>query len=117
MGQHTCHVPQCKAACPPRHLMCAAHWFKVPGHLQADVYATARARNPNVDASWGPWWRHQAMAIAHVMRKDTLPAPETPVTEAQHAQLDRIDKWEAKELAFADSLEVRDVKKPETTED
>ena len=47
-------------------LMCRSCWAKVPADLQAEVYRTVRLRGAAVDASWAPWWRAQARAIAHV---------------------------------------------------
>lgn len=70
MTRHTCHLPGCEVACPPRHLYCRAHWDRVPRELQEAVYATVKLRNPEaVDASWAPWWRAQAQATAAVLRQ------------------------------------------------
>lgn len=66
MSEHHCHALGCKAACPPRWLMCGPCWAKVPLDLQREVYRTVRLRGPVVDATWAPWWRAQARAIAHV---------------------------------------------------
>ena len=46
--------------------MCATCWRLVPPDLQAEVYRTVVLRGPTCDASWAPWWRAQARAIAHV---------------------------------------------------
>lgn len=63
---HHCHRLGCKAACPPRWLMCKPCWSLVPADLQAEVYRTVGMRGTSVDATWAPWWRAQARAIAHV---------------------------------------------------
>jgi hypothetical protein len=34
--------------------------------MQAEVYRTVGMRGKLVDASWAPWWRAQAEAIAYV---------------------------------------------------
>lgn len=65
-GGHHCHALGCKRACPPRWLMCGVCWAKVPADLQAEVYRTVKLRGPRCNATWAPWWRAQAMAIAHV---------------------------------------------------
>lgn len=38
----------------------------VPKPLQDEVYRTVRLRARVIDATWAPWWRAQARAIAHV---------------------------------------------------
>ena len=37
-----CFAVGCDSCIPRSMLMCRAHWRLVPGHLQADVYATWR---------------------------------------------------------------------------
>lgn len=64
--KHTCHALGCKRACPPRMLMCGPCWALVPRDLQVEVCRTVKLRGPLIDASWAPWWRAQAKAIAHV---------------------------------------------------
>ncbi len=115
MGAHHCHLPGCKAACPPRFLMCPYHWFMLPGHLMTDVYATVNKRGPSFDATWAPWWRAQAAAIGWVLHKIAsdpnrvrglaLP-PEVTADEETFRRF--IDKFEAREAAFADILEKKD---------
>ncbi len=61
---HHCHALGCATACPP--LMCGPCWARVPPDLQREVYRTVRLRAEVIDASWAPWWRAQARAIAHV---------------------------------------------------
>lgn len=114
MGRHHCHLPGCTTSCAPRFLMCPKHWFMLPGHLMADVYATVRQRGPNVDATWAPWWRAQGVAITYVLRKLgedpaqlqglALPAGVSSTPEAWKAF---VDKFEARELSFAETLEKR----------
>lgn len=90
---HTCHLPGCLSACPPRHLFCASHWAMVPRSIQTRVYATVKKRGKHVDASWAPWWRAQAEATAAVLRKTR------PEAEAQ------IAKWLAHEMDVAAKME------------
>jgi len=78
--KHTCHVPGCGAACPPRHLTCASCWRIVPKKLQAEVYRTIRLRGKVLDETWAAWWRAQAQAIAHVLR-EKFGWPEERVTK------------------------------------
>jgi hypothetical protein len=94
MSDHHCHALGCKEACPPRWLMCRSCWAKVPVDLEAEVYRTVHLRGKFVDASWAPWWRAQARAIAHVAML------REPNETARDAYL-------ARELAFADKLEKR----------
>ncbi len=42
MNKHTCHAEGCNLIVPPRMLMCAAHWRRVPRHLQAAVWREYR---------------------------------------------------------------------------
>lgn len=89
---HHCHALGCKAACPPRWLMCRPCWSKVPSDLQREVYRTVKLRGPDCDATWAPWWRAQARAIYYVAM---LKEPDTV----------RLSRWLDRELAFADRLE------------
>lgn len=90
MSAHHCHALGCKAACPPRWLMCRPCWSQVPAELQREVYRTVKLRGPSCDASWAPWWRAQARAIHHV---GMLKEPSS-----------KGEAWLARELAFADTL-------------
>lgn len=38
MSEHLCHALGCKAAVPPKLLMCARHWRMVPRMIQAGVW-------------------------------------------------------------------------------
>ena len=89
---HHCHALGCKAPCPPAWLMCKPCWLQVPPPLQAEVYRTVKLRGPVVDATWAPWWRAQARAIAHVAM----------LREPNEAARDHYLK---RELDFADELE------------
>ena len=91
--KHTCHLPPCKAACPPRHLFCRRHWAMVPSELQQAVYDTVGLRGSDVDDTWAPWWRAQAAATVAVLRQTH---PE---------QSERIDRLEQHGNAFAAKLE------------
>lgn len=66
MTAHHCHALGCKNACPPKWLMCRACWAAVPEDMAEEVYRTVKLRARVIDASWAPWWRAQAKAIAHV---------------------------------------------------
>ncbi len=92
MGHH-CHALGCARACPPRWLMCRACWALVPKDLQAEVYRTVGLRGPHANASWAPWWRAQAKAIAHV-------------AFVSHPDVEKRDRYLARELGFADQLEL-----------
>jgi hypothetical protein len=91
---HHCHALGCRRACPPRWLMCRQCWAQVPADVQAEVYRTVSLRGPSVDASWAPWWRAQAKAIAHVAHI------REPNKQKRDAYLER-------EMAFADTLALR----------
>lgn len=41
-ANHTCHAAGCETRVPPRLLMCAKHWRKVPLGLQRRVWRTYR---------------------------------------------------------------------------
>lgn len=86
MSSHHCHALGCKAPCPPQHLMCAPDWALVPPDVQAEVYRTVRLRGPSCDATWAPWWRAQARAIAHVAH---LREPSEAQRDAYVAKADR----------------------------
>ena len=76
-------------------LMCRACWSKVPPDLQREVYRTVGLRSRgHVNATWAPWWRAQARAIAHVA---FLVEPNE----------ERRDAYLAHALEFADQLEKR----------
>lgn len=89
---HHCHALGCEKACPPRHLMCADCWRQVPPELQADVYRTVKMRGHAIDASWAPWWRAQARAIAHV-------------AFLVHPDEEKRDAYLAREMRVAEELE------------
>lgn len=91
MTIHHCHALWCKAPCPPRMLMCAAHWRMVPKSLQDEVYRTVRLRGKRIDHTWAQWWKAQANAIYHVAMIDNPAWPKH-------------DKWLAHELNFSETL-------------
>lgn len=93
---HHCHALGCKRACPPRWLMCRECWIKVPDDIANEVYRTVGLRGPHCDASWAPWWRAQARAIAHVAH----------LTEPNEAKR---DYYLRRAMEFADQLEARRV--------
>lgn len=96
MSNHTCHALGCNAGCSPRWLMCRKHWGMVPRDLQDEVYRTVALRNRDgsIDATWAPWWRAQARAIANVAFQ------EDPREEHRDWYIKKADK-------FADKLEAR----------
>lgn len=89
---HHCHALGCKRSCPPRMLMCRPCWSMVPDALRAEVYRTVVLRGRHVDATWAPWWRAQARAIAHVAF----------LVEPNEAKR---DAYLSHALAFADKLD------------
>jgi len=95
---HHCHLPGCRVECPPRHLYCAEHWRMVPPDLKEAVYETARRRGKAVDETWADWWRAQAQAEAAVLRQ--LGGEE-----------DQIARKLRREMAFAQTLEDRAIRK------
>jgi hypothetical protein len=91
--KHHCHALGCSAACPPRWLMCKPCWRLVPQDLADEVYRTVVLRDKRVvDATWAPWWRAQAKAIAHV-------------AFLKEPNVEKRDRYLARELETADKLE------------
>lgn len=90
--KHTCQALGCSVSCFPEYLMCGKHWGMVSPNNQKEVYATIRYRSELIGATWAPWWRAQATAIAEVAFE------EDPNTE-------RRDQYLKKEMAFAKKLE------------
>lgn len=98
--KHRCHVPACRAPCPPRHLTCRKCWALVPPALQAAVYDTVGKRTPGKpDKTWAPWWRAQALAINAVLLAGVFRCRWTEAKPGAFAAL------LARELLFADYLE------------
>ena len=91
---HHCHALGCKNACPPRYLMCRSCWESVPRDLADEVYRTVTLRGPHCDATWAPWWRASAKAIAYVAML------REPNEMKRDAYLGHV-------LKFADTLEAR----------
>lgn len=89
---HHCHALGCNNPCPPKWLMCRDCWGKVPAELAAEVYRTVKLRGSAIDASWAPWWRAQARAIAHV-------------AFLREPNVEKRDRYLKRELEFADTLE------------
>lgn len=100
MSAHHCHLPGCKAACPPRWLFCKPHWSKVPAEIQREVYATVGKRGPHVDETWAPWWRAQAKAEHAVLMAEAEADENCALAEWTEKRL-------ARELAFAHTLDKR----------
>ncbi len=94
MSDHHCHALGCKAPCQPAWLMCKPCWSRVPLAMQAEVYRTVKLRGKVVDATWAPWWRAQAKAIAHVA---FFVEPDEG----------RRDRYLANAMAFADKLDAK----------
>ena len=96
MPKHTCHLPPCRANCPPRHLFCREHWAMVPKGLQHNVLSTVGRRDKGTpNASWAPWWRAKSAVTTHVMQ---LCFPSEP-------NITRINRMEAHANSIADWLE------------
>lgn len=92
MSAHHCHAMGCKTPCPPRLLMCLRHWRLVAPATQREVYRTVRLRGRVVDATWAPWWRAAHRAIYEVAR-------------AEGHGGERLERWHARQRAFAAQLE------------
>jgi hypothetical protein len=92
---HHCHALGCKKPCPPRWLMCRWCWAQVPKDIQSEVYRTVAQRGKMIDATWAPWWRAQARAIAHVAHL------KEPNERRRDAYLER-------EMLVADRMEARE---------
>lgn len=97
MSAHMCHLPSCLARCPPKFLFCREHWAMVPAGLQNDIYRTVKLRGDTVNETWAPWWRAQARATIHVLRR----------LHKEPAEIVRIDRIEKRELAFVRTLKRR----------
>lgn len=91
--KHTCHALGCRAACPPRMLMCRACWSTVSPATKREVYRTVTMRDmTGCDHTWAPWWRAAHTAIAEAARA----AGRNP---------EEVDAWLAHEMKVADELE------------
>ncbi len=93
---HRCHALLCRNACPPKHLMCPGCWAMVSPETQREVYRTVKLRDMSgCDHTWAPWWRAAHTAMAEVARK----------TPERFEVGWSVDRWLAKEMAFASKLE------------
>jgi hypothetical protein len=70
--------------------MCSECWELVPLELQREVYRTVVLRGTHCDATWAPWWRAQAKAIAHVAYLND------PNETKRDTYLDRAEEFAAK---------------------
>lgn len=70
----------------------------VPKDTQTEVYRTVKLRGRSVDATWAPWWRAQATAIAEVLRQQHADKPDT---------LANVERLLEREMQFAQRLEER----------
>lgn len=43
MSAHTCHYPGCQKEVPENRWGCKPHWFSLPQHIRARIWATYRA--------------------------------------------------------------------------
>ncbi len=69
MEKHTCHVDNCNVVVPPKMLMCANHWRRVPQKEQLAVYKTYK---PGQEVNKNPsneWLTAAKAAIASVKGK------------------------------------------------
>jgi hypothetical protein len=46
VSKHTCHWAGCGKAVPPKLWGCKEHWFRLPSHLRARIWATYAAAAP-----------------------------------------------------------------------
>jgi len=44
---HLCHRPTCQVQVPPKLLACRPHWFQLPKHIRARIWATYRPGQEN----------------------------------------------------------------------
>lgn len=78
----------------------------VPKDLGAEVYRTVKLRGPQIDATWAPWWKAQALAIESVLRQ--LAEGWDPSSPIGHrpARVDaRIERYMKREMDFVAYLE------------
>lgn len=73
---HHCHWPDCDRKVPPAMWGCKTHWFKLPAHLRARIWATYR---PGQEVSKTPSAEYLSVArqvqdwIAAQRSQDTAP--------------------------------------------
>lgn len=68
--KHRCHALGCVRPCRPEHLMCRAHWARVPKPLQAAVWATYREGQCDDKRPSAEWHTAADEAIAAVWKQD-----------------------------------------------
>lgn len=111
MAAHHCHALDCRMPCPPAMLMCKPCWAHVTPPTQKEVYRTVRLRGSYIDASWAPWWRAQAKAIAecYLSKVALSTLSEAEKTEAQ--------VWVARYLAREEKVARRFENETEAADD
>jgi len=80
---HTCHAYRCQTPCPPRMLMCRAHWFQVPKPLQDAVWAAYR---PGQEEDKQP---SAAWLLACTLAQNAVGLKEGAINQAQAAKLEQ----------------------------
>ncbi len=107
--RHHCHALRCANACPPKHLMCSSCWATVSPETQREVYRTVKLRDMrSIDKTWAPWWRASHQAMAEAARAAGLDGhARDGMTDGDGNPLGpwSVDRWLAKEMEHADSLE------------
>lgn len=79
---HLCHAEGCTAPCPPRMLMCPAHWQMVPSGQQRavlDAYQPGQERLRVMPSE--AWFGAGFRAINSVAVKEGRPVPYPGVEE------------------------------------
>jgi hypothetical protein len=88
--------------------MCLECWKTVSPETQTEVYRTVKLRDKrSVDETWAPWWRASHKAMAEAAIAAGLDGHVREGTDADGKPLGpwSVERWLAKEMAFAESLE------------
>lgn len=67
---HTCHARGCSRVIDVTMLMCRRHWFMVPPHIRAKVWATYRPGQEKDKLPSREWHSAADLAIAAVAKKE-----------------------------------------------
>lgn len=88
--------------------MCPKCWGTVTPGTQAEVYRTVKLRDMKaIDETWAPWWRASHKAMAEAAIAAGLDGRPRDGTDADGKPLGpwSVERWLAREMEFADSLE------------
>jgi hypothetical protein len=94
-SKHLCHAVGCKRPCPPRMLMCKAHWRIVPKALQDAVWATYRPGQETTKTPSDAYLAAAQAAIDAVAAKEQKTEPDTtsePACQICH-QVAQLHPW------------------------